>query len=53
MTSIKFPRYDGGSVDIDISVLESAMRSESLDKNQYDYRDGSGLSFQKYLKHGF
>ena len=50
MTSIKFPRYYGGSVDIDISVLESAMHSESLDKNQYDYRDGSGLSFQKISK---
>ena len=50
MTSIKFPRYFGGSVDIDISVLESAMHSESLDKNQYDYRDVSGLSFQKISK---
>ena len=30
MTSINFPRYYGGSVDIDMSVLESAMRSESL-----------------------
>ena len=26
------------------------MHSESLDKNQYDYRDGSGLSFQKISK---
>ena len=48
--SIKFPRCCGGSLDIDISVRESATHSESLDKNQYDYRDGSGLSFQKISK---
>ena len=50
MTTISFPRYYGGSVNIDVSVLESAMHSESLDKNQYDYRDSSGLSFQKISK---
>ena len=47
MTTTSFPRYYGGSVNIDISVLDSAMHSESLDKNQYDYRGSSGLSFKK------
>lgn len=50
MTSIRFPSYYGGFINIDLSVLESVMHSESLDKNQYDYRDGSGLSFQKISK---
>ena len=53
MTTIRFPSYYGGFINIDLSVLESAMHSESLDKNQYDYRDASGLSFQKYLKQEF
>ena len=47
MTSIRFPSYYVFFFkNIDISILESAMHSESLDKNQYDYRDGSGLSLQ-------
>ena len=50
MTTIKFPSFYGGFIDIDLSVIESAMHSESLDKNQYDYRDPSGLSFQKISK---
>ena len=50
MTTIRFPSYYGGFINIDLSVLESAMHSESLDKNRYDYRDGSGLSFQNIAK---
>jgi hypothetical protein len=50
MTSIQFPRFYGGYTNIDLSVLESAMHSEALDKTQYDYIDSSGLSFQKISK---
>ena len=50
MTTIRFPSYYGGFINVDLSVLESAMHSESLDKNQYDYAAGSGLSYQKISK---
>ena len=46
--SIEFATYAGIITTIDLRELETAMRSESLDPAQYDYRDpASGLSFQK------
>ena len=50
MTSIRFPSYCCGLIIIDLSVLVSAMRSDSLEKNQDYYGDGSGLSFQRISK---
>ena len=32
MTSIRFPSYYGGSINIDLSVLDIALHSETLEK---------------------
>ena len=49
--SIQFSSYKRGIVNFDLSVLESAMQTETLDSSQYDYIDPTtGISFQKISK---
>jgi hypothetical protein len=49
--SVDFATYSGSILTIDLRQLEYAMYSESLNPEQYDYRDpNSQISFQKISK---
>ena len=48
--SIQFSSNNGTTITPDVFKLNRVMTSETLDKNQYDYIDNSGLSIQKISK---